>query len=365
MSDDFLKAQIVEAKKHLSCDKETPEMGVHVMSEYIYCARAGIIATESSQQDSGMERIPAPALGGIQLFDVDNIEANLEAVSTSLRQSGLLLSAVVLVVIIAAVFDRNLAIVLLFCSTVVSVVSWRLWARFEVRIYLYYRRELREAREAPKREPNWNLNCQQAVNWWELLQSGFESRALKDAHYSHEIRLRGRPWRILRRGNMHLPVLCIKVENYDPKNLTQVRLREQQRARIAAYAFLIEICERGQADWAIVLFNHSVDGIAVPIGNQEWHDFREGLVEAREHVRKLNNDMRYMPSPADHGNACFKCPLGRPRRVGSEPTVLSGVQLPAYATSNKSGGKEFHCSCGDRFQFVPKHRDAVKLGLLS
>lgn len=364
MTDTFHKQQIAETTEKLARDEDAPQLGVHVMSEYIYCRRAGIIAAESREDDSGAEFIAAPALGGVPTHEVDRLEAALERLTRSLQQVGLLFLGVLVIIAVVTAFDRSLAVVLLIGAIVGAIVTGRFFWWDEVKRYLYCKKRLREARRAAKREPNWDLNAQQEVHWWELIQSGFDSRELNQSLYNPDINLKGRPWRILRRGDKHIPVIRIRVADYNPGNLTQVRLREQQRARIAAYAYLIETCERGQADWAIVLFNRSDHGLAVPLGQHDWRAFRDGLLEARAEFLRLRENMRYHPSPPEGRRACARCPLGQPRRVGKKPTVLGGSPLPAFATSDREDRASFHCTCGDRFQDVPPHEDAQKLGLL-
>ena len=364
MTDTFHKQQIAKTTEQLAGDEDALQIGVHVMSEYIYCHRAGIIAVESQQEDSGTEFVPAPALGGVPTHEVDKLEAALEKFTKSLQQVGMLFLGVLVVIAAVAPFEPSLAMILLVGAVIGGAVTGRFWWWHEVKRYLFCKKRLREARRAAKREPNWQLNAQQAVHWWELIQSGFDSRELNQPLYNPDVNLKGRPWRILRRGDKHLPVIRIRVADFDPGNLTQVRLREQQRARMAAYSYLIETCERGQADWVIVLFNRSDDGLAVPLGQHDWRAFRDGLVEARAEFRKLRENMRYRPAAPEGRRPCVKCPLGQPRRVGKKPTVLAGSELPAYATSDRDDRAKYHCTCGDRFQDVPPHEDAEKLGLL-
>ena len=177
------------------------------------------------------------------------------------------------------------------------------------------------------------------------------------------INLKGKPWRILRRSDRHIPVIRIRVPEYDGTNLTAVRLYEKHRARIAAYAYLIETCEQGRADWAIVLYNDSDDGIAVPLGNSDWQAFRNGLLKARREITELRKNPRYRPRPPE-GRECTGCLFGCPRPVGWQPTILANTELPPFATSDSRGKGAFPSTCGDRFQNVPPHHLAEELGLL-
>ena len=68
---EHLKPEIRKSLERLSRDGDTLELGVHVMSEFIYCPRAGIIALESDRDDMGIEEGAAPALGGIPRYEID------------------------------------------------------------------------------------------------------------------------------------------------------------------------------------------------------------------------------------------------------------------------------------------------------
>lgn len=365
MSDDFHKRKVIETTRQLTQDHDPPQVGVHTLSEYIFCKRAGLLTMEQSHDDLGGDFIPAPALGGIQLFEPDFIAAQLEQHTEKLKTYTATFLAIVGFAVgigFTVGYDFRFGDVVAYGVLVGMISTGILWWReLQCCIRCWFR--LRQARNAAKREPNWDLLSPQAVNWWELLQSGFDSRRMQHSLYHPEINLKGRPWRILHRGDRHLPVIRISVSEYDGTNLTAVRLYEKHRARLAAYAYLIETCEQAQADWVIVLYNDSDDGIAVPLGERDWKAFINGLLMARREISRLQENPRHRPRPPK-GRQCAGCHFGRPRRVGRRPTVLLGTELPPFATSDSKGERLFHSTCGDRFQDVPPHHVAESLGIL-
>ena len=364
MSDEFHRQQLAETTQQLTRDNAAPQVGVHTMSEYIFCRRAGQLAMEKSDDDLGADFTPAPALGGIQWYEPDLIAAELERHADALKKIGVLFAVATALTACVAFYDRALGAMLAGCGVLGVMTTGRLWWWHEVLCYFRCRRRLQQANKAATREPNWEFPSPQPVNWWQLLQAGFDSRKPEQSLHNPMINLKGRPWRILHRGDRHIPVIRIRVAEFDGTNLTAVRLYEKHRARIAAYAHLVETCEQGQADWAIILYNNSDDGIAVPLGDRDWNAFRNGMQMTRREVSQLQDDPRYQAEAPKGRRKCAGCPFGRPRRVGLEPTVLSGTVLAPFATSDSRGERLFHSTCGDRFQDVPPHRDAEELGLL-
>jgi hypothetical protein len=361
IDDDHLKPEVRNTLETLSRDEQPPSLGVHVMSQFLFCPRAGIIASETNLDDTGSEFHAAPALGGIPRYEIDRIERKLEELSAGLKRLLLTLTALTGVGIVVA-FREPLFGVFVLVFEILGILISSVWWRRDVANWWTLRKRLREARRAKPREPNWNQNAQQEVHWWELIAAGFESIEPTRPLQHHDIALKGRPWRILHRGDQRLPVIRIRV-NEDGGPMGAFQPRTQQQARMAAYAFLIETCERGHAEWVIVLFNNGDRGVAFPIGPHEWDAFRKGLPQARAEFRKYAESARHRPRPADEGRACRGCPFGEPRRVGLRPTILNGITLLPYKTSDRQNC-EYHCTCGDRFiGEVPPHERARELGL--
>ncbi|MEZ6131301.1 MAG: hypothetical protein R3C59_21710 [Planctomycetaceae bacterium] len=356
-----MKPHILESLTVLSKDNSPPELGVHVMSEFLFCPRAGIIAYETRQGDTGADFEAAPALGGIPMFEIDQIERDLEVRSRELKQLSIAVGGFVGGAGLVYVYQPALTIWLLVSLIFILLATYSWW-RPAITSWFQLRARLAQSRLAKPNEPNWEHKLQQEIEWWELIAAGFQSIKLNRPMHSHEIGLTGKPWRILHRGELRIPVLRIHVDETDG-SMGQFRPRLQQQARLAAYAFLTETCERGNADWAIVMFNYGDRGLAFPLDDAEWEAFQTGLPRARSEFQRYENAAQYRPRPTDQGRVCRGCPFGKPRRVGLRPTVLNGVEvLPRITTDNLN--REFHCTCHDRFgDEVPPHKLARQLGL--
>lgn len=347
----------------LACDDETPALGVHEMSEFLFCPCAGVIAAESQVDDDGTEFIPAPALAGITEYEVDRLLVTIERSEQRLLiLTVLLLGPAVPGCVLTWVRDGQLglAILLTVAAAALFVVPF-LWLP-AMMAWWSAKRQLRIAENTAAVEPDWDHRSVQEVHWWGLLRSGFESREVGDILQDDAIGLRGRPWRLLCRGELRIPVMRIRLnddgEEFDAG--TWPGLRYQQRARLTAYSYLVEACGVGRADWVIVLFQRSVTGIAVPVQTEEWQVLRDGLARARL-LRTLEPEQA--AAQADK-NLCRRCPLGQPRLVGHRQTVIGKRKLIPFQVDAADWSGTYHSTCGDRFQTVRPHADAEQLGLV-
>jgi hypothetical protein len=118
----------------------------------------------------------------------------------------------------------------------------------------------------------------------------------------------------------------------------------------------------------VILFAGSYDCVIIP--NTAGLQMRSELafLEVQEFLEIQDRGTHIPAPPTDR--RCAGCPYGQPRRFrrGESETVLNGKTLPAYTTNSvrESDGRLrgiFHCLCGDRFQWVPPHRDAIALGI--
>ena len=62
----------------MAAQDTTPWIGVHVLTEFIFCPRAGVIAFEQKRIDSGEEIDGAPRLDYLPDFEIELIEAALQ-----------------------------------------------------------------------------------------------------------------------------------------------------------------------------------------------------------------------------------------------------------------------------------------------
>ena len=65
-------------ERQLAADNGTPWVGVHVLTEFMFCPRAGVIAFEEQRDDPGEDLDRAPRLDYLPDFEVRLIEAALQ-----------------------------------------------------------------------------------------------------------------------------------------------------------------------------------------------------------------------------------------------------------------------------------------------
>lgn len=340
-------------------DRHAPPLGVHVMSEFMYCPRAGIIAIDQQQEDNGCEAGVAPSLGGLPTHELHLIEKALQEYRQQLAYSVALNAAVLLFALFAFLSSWGVVALLMLAGMYLPARS--LYGL--LRDYDILRQRLREAQTAAIREPDWSLRIPQPVQWWSLIRAGFDSVEKQAALADQDLRIAGKPWRVLQRGERHIPVIAIRVDVAKDDRRRDGQFSPQLRARLAAYAFLVSRIERAQADWAIVIFGNGTDGIAVPIEESMLSLFAEGLLAARKQVLEYRADPNLTPAPARGMSPCIRCPHGKPRSP-RQKSVFRGVEVTQLITQS-ADGKRFHCICGDRFRWVPPHEEAKRLGLES
>lgn len=340
-------------------DPHAPPLGVHVLSEFMYCPRAGIIAIDQQQEDNGCEAAVAPSLGGLPVHDQHRIEKALKQYQEQVAYSIGLNAAVLILALIAFMSSWGALSLLMLAGMYLPAKS----LHGLLKDYHTLRRRLHEAQCAAVREPDWSLRIPQPIQWWSLIRAGFDSVEKQAPIADHDLRLAGKPWRVLQRGDRHIPVISVRVDVAKDDRRREGQFSPQLRARLAAYAYLISRIEGAQADWAIVMFGKSTDGVAVPIEETTFSLFAEGLLATRRQVLDYRADPSMSPAPARGTSPCIGCPHGKPSHP-ERKSVFRGVEVTQLITQS-ADGKRYHCTCGDRFRWVPPHEQAKRLGLES
>lgn len=320
--------------------------GVHVLSEFVFCARAGTLALESEGKDQGEEGTHiGPRLDG---FCYDYDEARFyEALQNDwgeLRRWLTWLAPAVLLPFAAWRMYSGMA-ALLVSLPMLWVATQMLEAVKTLVIHIRTQNIYRAASAVTIDMAPTNLI---QVDWWSLRKAGFDCHKPADA-YSND-QLVGKPWRVLVKDTMwRIPVIR--------KHRGDAVCHTQHVVRAAAYCQLVESCEGGRAPFAVLLFAGSFDCVIIPNSATSQRELDRALDDFAEFLR-VSDGGRFIPAvPAD--NRCRGCPWGRPIPM-SEPTILKGQTLwPLRIEGIRKG--EFHCPCGDRFNFVPRHADILRL----
>lgn len=326
---------------------DDPWVSVHAITEYEFCPRAGLLAYENKR--SGDDDEP-PALDILPRFELQAIERTLiDRRQQFFRWLWIFLSLAICGPI-ATKFDQPAVVVLVGVGMV--FVSYRILnVAWDVIVLLKLRHQ---ALTQKCLEPDPYCEEMQAVNWFGMLNLGFESIKLKDALRDHDWRFDGKPWRILRKGSLSIPVFRTRSPQEAP--------HDQQIVKIMAYCRLASVCfENAETPGAkicpygIILTGEDYSGFAVPIHPRFRKLFHDSLVALRQLALASDHQSEGVVSNNERG--CSACPLGAPRLVALGLRVQRFGAPVNVRSMRSSDGKMFHCDCGDRFQWKPPHDD--------
>lgn len=327
-----------------------PGLGVYALTQFVYCPRAGIITSEQADPDAE-EQPEMRRLDYLPRWSLVEIERRL----AELFRAGLMWLGVVggiTAVSMIGLLYRPVPSLLLGISGI-AIVTWRLASNFRGMFRLSMLRS--EANAALPIEPVLPFSEPQPVNWWQLFQAGFVSRPYLDKLTDEAIRLSGKPWRVLERGSLRIPVCRIRGEGRI--------VRETHLVRMAAYCHLVEVCTGQESPFGIILWPDSFDGVAIPKSAANLGKVAQALKKARRVLKELASAGTVPDPPPEH--VCTHCHLGKPRRhiPGHTETLIAGAPLPV-CRGRGADGWIYHSECGDRFRWLPLHEwaDELKLG---
>ncbi|PSN15941.1 hypothetical protein C7293_04840 [filamentous cyanobacterium CCT1] len=332
------------------------------MTEFIFCPRAGLITFETKQEDDDNDDRELQGQQKAQLtyrpyYSLRPIEESLEKALNDLRRLPKLAGGTALVSFLLLLLTGALQAWLLALVIPALIL---IFGTFNAYPRISYFGKLRDmARKALPREPDPQSVDNTAINWWSLLAAGFDSVPYRDTLKDHSWRVAGKPWRVLRKGSLRIPVWRRRGEAEN-----QAKIRGQHYARMAAYCRLIEKAEGGSSPYGIILFGNSYDGIAIANNQGSRSAFHKGLREARQ-VIKGKQRWERDPSPPSTGTICSSCPLGkpftyRPGESDNRPGRLNTSPHLAFGDD----GRAYHSECGDRFQWIPPHQKAFAKRLI-
>ena len=331
-------------------------IGVHVLSEFVFCPRAALIASESGG-DAGDEE---PNLGPrLDLF----IDYNEHKFTEALHQAWgdlrlwLTLMAFAVLIVMLAGFLHSLTAGLVL-SLPIFILLAKCWDTLTHIIALV--REQARYRAAPEVVIDLEPTEIKHLSWWSLRKAGFDCNKPPDPFDDPASNLVGRPWRQLKKGSLVVPVIR--------RHRGRSDWGPQHEVRVAAYCDLIEKSTGGEAPFGVILFAGTSDCAIIPNTNARQSLFDRALKDVIKFLEIQAAGTHIPSAPTDR--RCTGCPHGKPRQFqrGKSETVSNGKPIPAYTTNSvrPSDGQlrgAFHCNCGDRFKWVPPHKDAIRLGI--
>ncbi len=326
-----------------------PVLGVHFVSDNVYCPRAALLSLASGDDSGDEEPNLGPKLDWCGDYDEHQFAEALRLQYSSLSFWLMLLGpALFLVGLMWWLFGMPAGMLALLSVAVLLVKLWDMCG--EILSLVRVRTLSRNAQEIEIDMAPTEIT---PVNWWTLRKSGFDCLRPEKMH-DPDARLTGRPWRLLVQGR-HIRIPVVK------KHRGRAVCRPQHIVRLAAYCHLIEACEGGQAPFGILLFADSYDGLIIPFTQGHRVQFERAMQKAREDLAVYQLG-RFVPDRPQR-EACDGCRWGKPRvhRFGHE-TVLDGKSIAPRLTKGVNG-RLYHSPCGDRFAWDPPHRKAVQLGI--
>lgn len=343
-------------RRRVEASSSDPWLGVHALTEFIFCSRAGLIAHEQQEEETDDEEQPAAQSLDYTptYYSARQIESALNDASRSVKWFTLV---IMFLLITAVKIQQPLPSGLIILTIFVMWPSY--WKR--VRRFGVLSGQQRRMRRAVARDPIDTLDPNDSeatsTNWWSLLKSDYDAVTYKDSLRDERWRLAGRPWRVLRKGSLRIPVF--RMTRYDPSK--KRILYDQHYSRIAAYCHLLERCEGAQSPFGIIVLGKTYDAFIIP-NTPRWRKrFHDSLVQARSVI--LNANRGYDPSPPERTGVCTACPRGKPFVADAYETVsqINRYGQPVQIQPRVGvDGRNYHSDCGDRFRWLPLHAKAIQ-----
>jgi hypothetical protein len=319
------------------------------MTEFEYCPRAGVIAYESGKDDTGMET-GVENLDYLPMYFRSEIDRELNLRCPNVYRW---LFVVVFVGLLTVACGHFLAWYYYACGAIALGISGAgLFAVTKPVVTLAIRRA--QARLTTKRMPSLHSPEDEAIGWWEIRKAGFDVKPPPDSMVDPELRLSGRPWRILQNGEMTIPVF---------KRKSIKELHRQHYARIAGYCRLVEQSQEARSPFGLILESGTYRAIVIKNTAEAQQILRTVLHRARSVIGDYSETGRKPPAPEsnpldpDVKGPCWKCPIGKPRLhvPGETELVCNGERRPIVVAFPTPLG-DFHSKCGDRFGEQPPHK---------
>lgn len=335
------------------------KIGVHVLSEHVFCPRAALIAYESGS-DAGDEE---PNLGPLLNLFIDyNEHKFIEAIHQAWGNMRLwltLMAPSVFFVMLAVYLQSLLAGLVL--SLPVFILLAKCWDTLTHIIALV--REQARYKAAPEVVIDPEPTEIKRLSWWSLRKAGFDCNKPPDPFEDPASNLAGKPWRQLKKGSIVIPVIRRRRGNSE--------WGPQHEVRIAAYCHLCEKCTTGTAPFGVILFAGTSDCAIIPNTSARHMLFERAFKSVANFLERQAAPGAEPPGPPTD-RRCFGCPHGKPRlfQQGKSETILNGKPLlacTANSVRDPDGDRQFcgafHSDCGDRFRWVPPHKEAIALGI--
>ena len=328
-------------------------ISVHALGQYVFCRRSAILAIETGDQSDVDESLPR--LTYLPNFDREKIE---EALSAKISQLGFFLfhSLLLIGLMYIGVAKQSR---LLFYPSLIGIFGLGVCALETLMSIAILAARRRNATRAEAGEPEPDIRTTEPVNWWSMLNAGYEPIRHESPFQHPDLPLIGAPWRVLQRGSQRIPVIKAGGQKLgSSKN----RLYPKHEVRLVAYALLLEATNHIHVPYGLVFPVDSPHGLAFPITDELRSRARKML---RDLERTLADSQQRGTHPEIPGKVgrCANCDLGRPEKITESEIRNARKANEKLVVLTHHSGNLFHCKCADRFGSAPPHRTTTRLNL--
>jgi len=355
----------------LLADTREPWIGVHTLSEFAFCPRAGICSHDNSGSDDGEEVCDRPGFYHLPIFFDNELRLQQAELLSSLKIGMGFGLALVVASTITGFFLHPIFYIAAVVAGIASLVAA---VTIDARIK-QIRALLKEWKKANSELPGAEITEPTAVYWPNFFVVGYDRDPPTDVMENEDWRLRGKPWRVLRRGKLVIPVFLRNVVPENESRSTDTPpLYNQHFVRIAAYCHLLELSTGLNVPYGVILTRGELTGVAIPNTEETRERLDFMLGEARRTMRDLADQSHIYPLK-DEGK-CVGCPHGRPvpphvkflgRKTGenAKPGEI-GIHTASTRPKDRKqqhSPRRFHSHCGDRFVWLPPHQVTIAMEL--
>ena len=270
-------------------------LSVYALTEFVFCPRAGLVAMENEwSQEPDDARVN---LGFYLPHNLADLELHLNHALNRLWLWGPV-AALAVIATLLALWQGETSIALAGAVACV-IASSPLRNHIDTALQLVAQRRDLLAWQA--RELVLDANTPQPVDWRDFLQGGWMSVPCHEAYRDDGRGLIGKPWCVVRRGSMTIPVwkLSQSAANVKPE------IFPQHIVRMAAYCHLIATCEGRQSPCGVVLYGNTYRGTTLPFNPTAQEQLWREVDAANTVVAKVADDDRWKP-PTPTGHSVFR-----------------------------------------------------------
>ncbi len=323
-------------------------IGIHELSEFVFCPRAGLLVHGQQREDLGWEKQTVSNLNYSPLYELRQFDQALNKLQKRLTtQIVVWCVCIVLTAFALAFIDTQLAVILFVGS---------FFPLFGLLALLWKAYELLNSRESflksKKRLPDLSNPKIEEFDWRQVIRNEFDLQRCPDPFVDLDLGIKGRPWKLLKREELCIPIFrCPPPTPKNPKAQNPENwIYTKHLVRIAAYCALIESQTDYQAPFGLILFSGTYRVFAIKPNERINAMLKKSVLIANELVESFRSGLDPSAPPS---KKCRGCPHGKLKRHIPGVTVLQHNGRKVEEMIVGFDDKFMHCHCGDLFQWLP------------